>query len=65
MNFLNILDWFIFKAAFMSLITARFGNYAIVLVAAIFSFINCFWIALFVIFPESEQSKKESKENES
>ena len=49
----------------MSLITARFGNYAIVLVAAIFSFINCFWIALFVIFPESEQSKKESKENES
>ena len=49
----------------MSLITAKFGNYAIVLVAAIFSFINCFWIALFVIFPESEQNKKEQKENDS
>jgi hypothetical protein len=49
----------------MSLITARFGNYAIVLVAAMFSFINCFWIALFVIFPESEQNEKGQKENES
>ena len=48
----------------MSLITAKFGNYTIVLVAAIFSLINCFWIALFVIFPESEQKNKDKIENE-
>ena len=43
----------------MSLITAKFGNYSIVIVAAAFSLLNCFWIAIFVIFPDSEQMKED------
>lgn len=53
-------------AAFMSLITSKFGNYTIVLIGAGFSLIGCVWISLFVIFPveaaEIDESEDKSTE---
>ena len=48
-------------AAFMSFVTAKFNKSAIVLISALFSILNCFWIALFVIFPEESETVIEKK----
>jgi hypothetical protein len=45
----------------MGFITAKFGNYAIVLIAAVISLIGCFWVSLFVIFPEGKTDTNEKK----
>ncbi|RNA27188.1 SLC45A2 [Brachionus plicatilis] len=45
-------------SAVMSLITSNFGNYSILIIGALFSLLGCFWIALFVIFPEDQTQKK-------
>ena len=53
-----------FVSAFMSMVTSKFGNYSIVVIGAVFALVGCFWIAVFVIFPE-ENSNEKSKINQS
>lgn len=43
----------------MGFLTSSFGNYVIVIVAALFSLAGCFWIALFVIFPQSSHQEND------
>ena len=46
-------------SAIMSPIISKFGNYSILILGALFSFLGCFWISLFVVFPEPKESKKD------
>jgi hypothetical protein len=44
-------------------LTANFGNYAIVLVASLFAFACCLCTAVFVIYPEENNKQNEKKKS--
>jgi hypothetical protein len=48
---------------FMSLLISAFGNYVILIVASVTSFLGCFWISLFVIFPDSASDTTSASAN--